>query len=216
MAGFPAGSWRSSDLPDQVSRAPRDARAGAGSTLPMPGELTAELRWWWPGEAPAAVAAWFARLGPGAEESRSDAYLLTGSAGLGLKRRGEGGGIEVKCLVAACPAETLPAPAELWVKHAAEWGELPAGATIEVAKTRRLFPFAGGAGESGCDVELASIRADGAEWSSLCFEAAASLADPAGALLAAWQALAPPLDAALGRAASYPAWLLAPGRPRGA
>jgi len=183
-----------------------------------PGELTAELRLWWRGGAPDAVATWFGAGDAAPEEARRDTYLLTDNPALGLKQRGEnGGGIECKSLIAAFDAGLAVGTAEVWVKCTARGAHLPSGHTLEVAKARRLRHFAirqdaveetEHEGESACAVELGTARAaDGEAWASLCFEAQATLAGPTHVLCEVWKALAPPAACATGLAMSYPAWL---------
>lgn len=185
------------------------------------GELTAELRFWWRGEAPAAVSSWFEAGRTGEPKTRTDTYLLAGNAALGIKRRGQGGGIEIKSLVAvldrglSCGAVGMTP--ELWLKCEAETGDLLPARPLAVTKTRRLRRFVlhgervvetGEAEDADCEVEFGTVQPDeGEQWSSLCFEARATLDDPAGLLRGVWTALDPPTECAGALAASYPAWL---------
>jgi hypothetical protein len=165
------------------------------------GLLTAEIRLWWRGDAPAAMARWFEALGPGEVEERTDSYVLTGNTGLGIKQRG-GEAVEVKALVAELGSLPAGPPARLWLKQSAPDAGLPLGGEVHVAKSRRL------AVKGECEIELGAARLEGAGWwSSLCFEAVASIEEATGELELAWSETGPPPGWESGWAASYPEWL---------
>ena len=181
-----------------------------------PGELTAEIRWWWRGGVPASVVAWFQSGQPGPVEERTDFYLRVGEAGLGIKQRGDGDGFEVKSLVAQLDEPVPGGRVEIWTKHVAQSVTLPRGSTIKVSKKRQVrhFRIADGraselsdADEADCQVELVNVRAGRGTGTSLCFEACVSLAAPAAKLLAVLELLGPPPGRDEALIASYPAWL---------
>jgi hypothetical protein len=180
------------------------------------GELTAEIRWWWRGGVPASVVGYF-KAGPLYPiDERTDLYLRTGEAGLGIKQRGEGEGFEVKSLVAQLEQLVPGGRVDLWTKHVAPVGKLPRGATLNVGKKRqsRYFRVADGRAaethnpdESDCRMELVSVRAGRATGITLAFEAHASIEAPAANLLATLELLGPPPGRDDALIASYPAWL---------
>ena len=182
------------------------------------GELTAEIRWWWRGGVPASVVGYF-KAGPRYPvEERTDMYLRTGAAGIGIKQRGngDGDGLEVKSLVAQLEQQVPGGRLELWTKHVAETGKLPRGATLKVNKSRQLryFRVADGraseiddADGADCQMEMVSVRAGRGSGISLAFEARASLDAPAANLLATLELLGPPPGRDEALIASYPAWL---------
>ena len=67
--------------------------------------ITAEIRWFWRGRPPSAFAEWFTAAGPpwgSASEARTrtDAYLRDhAESALGIKKRGDGDGVEIKGLI---------------------------------------------------------------------------------------------------------------------
>jgi hypothetical protein len=186
------------------------------------GELTAEIRWWWRGGVPASVIGYF-KAGPQYPvDERTDLYLRTGDVGLGIKQRTTGDGecadegFEVKSLVAQLEQPVPGGRVELWSKHVVQAGKLPRGALLKVRKKRqmRYFRVAKGrasetrdAHESDCQLEMVDVRAGRGTGISLCFEARASIADPAANLLAALELLGPPPGRDEALIASYPAWL---------
>ena len=146
--------------------------------------VSAEMRWFWPGECPDAFGAWFqAGSPPPGLDSREDEYLYErGQTELGIKRRGAKPGIETKGLVAVLPASRDPAPfagpIEIWCKwpSSTTLRDLP---TVKTKKKRRLRKFDMSGAEpveipmleddapadhppfprEGCNVELTRIRA---------------------------------------------------------
>ncbi len=180
------------------------------------GELTAEIRWWWRGGVPAPVLGYF-EVGPlYPVDERTDRYLRTGEAGLGIKQRGEGEGFEVKSLVAQLEQPVPGGRVDLWTKHVAPVGKLPRVGTLKVGKKRQLRYFrvtdgrateTHNADTSNCRMELVSVRAGRATGISLAFEAHARLDAPAANLLATLELLGPPPGRDDALIASYPAWL---------
>ena len=177
-------------------------------TAPPPGPYrTAEVRWFMPGEVPAAAAAWFDALGePVSEDARADRYLVAGDD-LGLKVRG--GRVEAKRLEGGAGA-AWGAPVETWAKwlFPVEGDPAPPG-WVEVRKRRRQRRVEAAGGS--CAVELSRVEAGGAVWWSVCLEASGPTAETRRAALdeAAVRWLARDDAPALRSedAMSYPAWL---------
>jgi hypothetical protein len=154
------------------------------------GARSLEVRWIFPGQMKAAVAAWFGRF-PAEMESREDSYLLDPRwRGLSVKVRG-GRTLEVK-MYQGSPgilevADRARGRMESWQKWSFPSGPLshdygdPA-CWRPVGKRRRISRFALASGrivthaaapvhEPRCDVELTEIRTPGQESWSLGFEA---------------------------------------------
>jgi hypothetical protein len=146
---------------------------------------TAELRWWWPGDAPGALSRWLLRGVAPITDHRTDLYLAHPKAtDIGVKQRGHGE-TEVKVLI-GLPEIGLPAKmdgqAELWVKSTGLPLPMNDAKTVAVGKKRerRILAFADGGwadvlsedetGE-GVAVELSAVEANGARWHSVGFEA---------------------------------------------
>jgi hypothetical protein len=164
--------------------------AGPQGNPVVEGRSTAEVRWILPGQADAAVAAWFARF-PGWIDSREDAYLIHPVLReLSVKIRA-GRALEVKqyhgspgMLLAAGRARGR---IEYWRKWSFPFGPRGLDGTgppswTMVHKRRRMsrFRVAGGrlqadvperAAEPACAVELTEIRSGGETWWSLGLEA---------------------------------------------
>jgi hypothetical protein len=197
--------------------------------------VSAEMRWFWPGECPDRFDAWFqAGLPPPGLGSREDEYLYErGQTELGIKRRGEQPGIEIKGLVAVLPPSRDPAPfagaVEIWCKwpSSATLGDPP---TVKTKKKRwlRKFDMTGADPveipmlkddapadhrsfpHEGCNVELTRIELEPEEvWWTLGFEAFGDFNSIERNLRAALSLMAerspPPI--APGEFMSYPAWL---------
>jgi hypothetical protein len=197
--------------------------------------VSAEMRWFWPGECPDRFDAWFqAGSPPPGLSSREDEYLYErGQRELGIKRRGEKPGIEIKGLVAVLPPSRDPAPfagaIEIWCKwpSSASVRDLPA---VKIKKQRwlrkfdmtrlkpvevpmrkddapaddRPFP------REGCNVELTRIELEPDEvWWTFGFEAFGDLCSVERRLRAALALMAErrPPPVAPGELMSYPAWL---------
>jgi hypothetical protein len=197
--------------------------------------VSAEMRWFWPGECPDAFGAWFqAGSPPPGLDSREDEYLYErGQTELGIKRRGSKPGIEIKGLVAVLAPSRDPAPfagpIEIWCKwpSSATLRDLP---TVKTKKKRRLRKFDMSGAEpveipmleddapadhppfaqEGCNVELTRIELEQDElWWTFGFEAFGNLNSIERNLRAALSLMAQrgPPSIAPGEFMSYPAWL---------
>lgn len=182
---------------------------------------TLEVRWFLPGPLPAAVEAWFARLGPPVgPEARTDRYLAPTDDALGVKLRD--GAVEPKrrdAVLGPLVVGRAQATAEAWAKWslalAAPDGvpladdATPEAGWVAVSKTRRQREALIGAGR--CRLDLSEVTVGGAVWWSVCLEAEGLAADTRrialGAGAARWltTADAPELPAEAGM--GYPAWL---------
>lgn len=194
-------------------------------------DRTAELRWFFRGSPPAAVAAWFdAAAAAPPPEVRSDAYLvLPGTDALGVKVRGGTANLEFK--LRPRPPEPLPPPLprdtgghlERWQRWSFPRSAvsrllprlgLPKGRWRTVRKERRLvtLPYAG-RDDAGCRVELTALGVDGSRWSTLGFESYGPEGDLVAALVSGaghfFGALATDLGDGFGadRSCGYPGWL---------
>jgi hypothetical protein len=196
-------------------------------------DRTAEVRWFFRGSPPAAVAAWFDAAAAQPPQIRSDAYLvLTGTDALGVKVRGGTANLEFK--LRPRPPEPLPLPLpvdaggqlEQWQR----WSfarpalsrlvprlGLPKARWRTVRKERRLvtLPY-GGRSDAGCRVELTALEVDGSRWSTVGFESYGPDDDLVPALRSAAErffgslaADLPGLPGGLGaeRSCGYPGWL---------
>ena len=117
---------------------------------------TVEVRWFYPGQVPASLPAWFRQAGGEAEEQpcRGDQYLrLENTEALGIKLRE--GRIEIKKrqrrLGLVRFHERVAGQVEAWRKWSfALMGAgalVPASSWIEVEKERTLLQFQVGSGE---------------------------------------------------------------------
>jgi hypothetical protein len=191
-------------------------------------DRTAELRWFFRGPPPAAVAAWFDAAAGQPPRTRSDTYLvLPGTDALGVKIRGGTANLEFK--LRPRPPEPVPLPAEAGgqLEHWQRWSfsrpavsrllprlGLPRERWRTVRKERRLvtLPY-GGRSDAGCRVELTALEADGPRWSTVGFESYGPEPDLVPALRTAaerfFAALADDLPGGLGaeRSCGYPGWL---------
>ena len=151
-------------------------------------DRTAELRWFFRGSPPDAVAAWFDAAAAQAPQIRSDTYLvLPGTDALGVKIRGGAANLEFK--LRPQPPEPLPRPLAAEAGGALErWQRwsfprsavgrllprlgLPKGGWWRVVrKERRLVTLpSAGRHDAGCRVELTALGVDGSRWSTLGFE----------------------------------------------
>ncbi|MFN2260399.1 MAG: hypothetical protein ABR601_11255 [Parasphingopyxis sp.] len=197
------------------------------------GELSAEIRWWGGGDAPAAVTDWYesGAVRPGGGGARTDRYLAIDSGAVGIKYRGGAGSLEIKSLVEQYEidlGDDRRGTAGIWIKHGLALAlDTP---TLAIAKRRRLrlfdcaeevpreialgsdeAPLDGDRPAEGCEVELTEVTRDGAQWWSVCFEAFGSLDKVKDNLARTMHHLAPlPEPLATARQASYPEWLAAP------
>ena len=200
-------------------------------------QVSAEIRWFWPTACPERIDTWF-RTGPmppGGGSTREDEYLHEpGQIELGLKRRGEQPGIEVKGLVAVPPqpSDAVPfvGPIQIWCKWQSSALTLRDLPTVRTKKIRWLRKFDTGRGmpteiplgddeapkdrrplpQHGCNVELTRIepRAEDVWW-TLGFEAFGHVFSVERSLrstLSVMTSSGPP-NLYGGELLSYPAWL---------
>lgn len=201
--------------------------------------VSAELRWFWKDGPPSEISRWFyggdVPAGGGGEVRRDRYFPHRGEPELGVKRRGEGGGmdqIQIKGLVAAGAPENLSLDlgpsldvrrVEIWCKWSTSM--TPAGPGLLVEKLRWLRQFADGVEEiplkadeqpesgrgllaAGCNVELTRVVAPdhGDVWWTLGYEAFGGL-DRVCDVLARTLRTRPPPCASPETELSYPAWL---------
>jgi hypothetical protein len=114
-------------------------------------QVSAEARWFWPGEPPRGFEKWFYNREKhpcpfGGGELRLDTYLLDrGQGEIGVKRRGGRKGVEIKGLVALSKERLhsgpFEGPIEIWTNWTSEALELPAESVIGAEKRRWLRKF---------------------------------------------------------------------------
>ena len=192
--------------------------------------LTAELRWFWQGNPPAAFKGWFLGHGPswaalGDSESRTDRYLRDkDQPALGIKKRGGAEGIEIKGLVSRCETilqvAGMSGPVELWTKWSSHSLDVSGAPLVSIKKQRWMRKFEINSGavaeksdphrSSGCDAELTLLEDNATlPWWTFGFEAFGSLEQVERYLAATVAVFAergpPPL--AGGEPNSYPGWL---------
>ena len=156
---------RSDSTPDSLRAAP------SGSLE------TREVRWFAPGPLPDDVAKWFMANGRAKTiEKRIDSYLLTGKPDIGIKRR-ERSLLEVKWRTAR--AGTVPllgigiGSIEHWTKvgqpHTADG---PHGPWVDVEKVvlTERHVLESDQGTATCEIEVASVSANGISAWTLAFE----------------------------------------------
>ena len=199
---------------------------------------SAEIRWFWHGPA-TGIESWFrsGRFPPGGGKVRVDEYLVDpDQIELGIKKRGDNVGIEVKGLVARLASRfeigTLIANVELWTKWSSPSLRLDGLSTMSINKIRWLRTFdVTGANvreiqlgqdekplnpeeripEQGCNLELTkvSLTDNGPEWTTVGFESFGYYALVEDALRRTVEHLNSGVLPAfgLGEELSYPAWL---------
>jgi hypothetical protein len=169
-------------------------------------QVSAEARWFWSASAPERLEEWFCGKHPdgiaaGGGKERRDDYLRDPNQNeLGIKRRGEKPGVEVKGLVSSGPTdlslEPFVGPIEIWSKWTSEALRINPALTIVTRKLRWLRKFDTAHGspreievdeyekiqeplpQNGCNVELTHLTMpDDEHWFTLGFEAFGSLAD---------------------------------------
>lgn len=198
-------------------------------------QISAELRWFWQDPAPPELDEWFRSGGvaPGGGLLREDCYQLErGQAELGIKRRDNRGGVEVKGLVDARSSRggLFAGPVQIWGKWTTYAVTIDPAHSIVVSKTRwiRKYDTTGpdvrelvldvheqpaGGNESlpacGCNVELVELAVRRARWWTVGFEAFGPLETVEVSLRRTIDAAGLPPASALGRGSelSYPAWL---------
>ncbi len=155
-----------------------------------------EVRWFFEGVVPGEIERWFARGGLASTATpREDHYLLF-PASLGLNVKLREGRLEIKSLVKALGARSLPPDTagnvQMWEKRSGEdaalkeFERLRSSAPhlwIAVRKERTLRKFSRDGGSikevaaartflsEGCNVELTKIAVNGAEYWSFALEA---------------------------------------------
>ena len=190
---------------------------------------TTELRWFVPGPLPRDIGDWFAGS-TGVSEERCDTYSLDGRCDIGVKRRFRetlelkvrqslegwvelGGG-----LAGSLEAWRKWSPAEGLVEDGSD------GRWVDVCKSivKRRFLIDGteiafSSNEqtpgAGCDVEVAEVTVDNAQWWTFAFAAFGPSATRRDALGASWQQLVATTSCPelfghrTGRSMGYPEWL---------
>jgi hypothetical protein len=190
-------------------------------------ERTAELRWFFRGQPPGPVAAWFeAEAEAEPPRTRTDRYLvLSGTDALGVKVRGGTTRFELKLRPRPPDPLVLPGAISGLLEEWQRWSfprpaisrflprvGLSTEGWLDVTKERRLVtvPY-GDRGEAGCRVELTNLQTVGQRWSTVGFESFGPEPDLVPALTAAAQRFFGALDlpGGLGAALScgYPGWL---------
>lgn len=196
---------------------------------------TAEVRWFLPGPLPEAVVRWFeAAAGARGWEARTDHYVRTAAADLGVKTRGgnpsagSGQAVEAKRRTARLGEERFTDEAvgrlERWRKWSfpTDTPALSGDDWVAVHKRRLNCPFAvdaggvrpveseGDAGQ-GCSLEVSEVQVEGATWWSVCFEAwggdEVALPDLLRRTAAHAFGVGDPPALPAERARGYPAWL---------
>jgi hypothetical protein len=204
--------------------------------------LSAEMRWFWRGSLPSSFKGWFCELqaggfaAGGGGKKRTDAYLVDpDQRELGLKNRGGGMGVEVKCFVglgsSGATAPPFLAPVQFWTKVLSEALSIDTAPLIAIEKLRwlRKFDTTGhvpveveldenerrkdglALPRYGCNVELTeiTIRPSAESWWTFGFEAFGLLATVEASLQAVTVVLSQRSPPSLrdGIVASYPSWL---------
>ena len=189
---------------------------------------TAEVRWFFRGQAPASLASWFADVGAEPQE-RADHYLLLPETdALGIKLRGGGGPLEIKLREREHGEQQVSGAVagnvEQWRKWSVDLGvgEPPPDQLVVVHKSRRMVTFTPPewkpsleppepGGSDGCNAEVTDLRAGGEEWSTLGMEAFGSEDTILESLHSTCRAFFGTLDLPGGLGADlscgYPGWL---------
>jgi hypothetical protein len=163
-------------------------------------QVSAEVRWFWEESLPTGLDDWFhsgiAVFQPGGGLPRLDEYLLDiGQIELGVKKRGEKPGIEIKGLLRTLPSPvqfgSLAGSIQLWGKWTTTALQIDGLRTVATQKTRwlrkydatrsviseieldqRELPARTALPSQGCNVEIASIAVDNlSKWWTLGCEA---------------------------------------------
>ena len=127
--------------------------------------VSAEVRYFW-SAFPPEVDRWFrSGIPPGGGQSRVDEYLRDPQQiELGMKRRGQNPGVEIKGLVAhgKTGEEPFAGRVQIWTKWTSEALRLDSASTVAITKQRWLRKF--DTGPSGCiefPLKEDETRADG-------------------------------------------------------
>lgn len=205
-------------------------------------QISAEIRWFWRGDPQPEFHAWFQSASlhgctaGGGKDSREDIYLSApAQADLGIKRRGNKPGVEVKGLVAILETRLAAQPfagsIEMWSKWTSDVLSIDHLPTIATSKLRWLRKFDTSGSEAvevplkddeepadgsrprpvrGCNVELTRVTLAGDErWWTFGWESFGPLASVATDLCKGADVIASRQPPALppGELFSYPAWL---------
>jgi hypothetical protein len=152
--------------------------------------VSAEVRWFYRGNPPDAVAEWFDTFDPSSEPSRTDWYLQPTDAAMNVKWRE--GQIQPKRRDApgedVAFADDIHGLLERWRKWSfaldeeaqVDLSEQALWQAVEKSRLMKKFQrdengrimpvSADGYPDAGCQVELASLEAKDEMWWSLCFE----------------------------------------------
>jgi hypothetical protein len=204
-------------------------------------QLSAEVRWFWQGPVESGLKEWFLQgLGqsePGGGLARLDEYLQQkDQIELGLKKRGNKKGVEVKGLIAVVPSRVTAGPftasVQLWSKWTSEELILDHLPLISIQKTRWLRKYAvhndslqeieleqnetPKAGQhlprSGCNVELTKVLIGSGPiwWTFGCEAFGISLTDVTDTVVKFMSVVLAKNSPSVkpGIEASYPAWLV--------
>lgn len=204
--------------------------------------LSAEVRWFWHKDCPQPLHDWFFKTGlpPGGGHPRVDRYLAhANGAEIGIKKRGNTPGLEIKGLVAtrrSAKLLTIASHLEIWCKWPCSIADLQWPHELAVTKKRwlRKFDIAGAAAVEiplepnenpksgyalpvqGCNVELTEVRLQDRPdvWWTLGFEAFGDLDSAPDNLT---RVVLPDVSAlasivSSGAFLSYPRWLLSGAR----
>lgn len=202
--------------------------------------ISAEIRWFWRDAQTDLLREWFFQtethpVRPGGGQVRIDYYLWDPTQiELGIKRRGDKKGVEVKGLVMQAPgsikAGPFGGPIEIWSKWTSERLKLDGTSTVTIRKRRWLRKFdntsrqpreialdhrerplkSGSLPAEGCNVELTKIHlTNGDEWWTLGLEAFGTIQTVQRNLRSAAITLTQrqPPPSSQGIIASYPLWL---------
>lgn len=144
-------------------------------------DISAEIRFWWHGDAPASVEDWFSAGKPPAKhERRRDLYLDCSDPGRGIKLRGGRHPLEIKTLVDAGVSLSGGLTGQLWVKTRTALAATPEK-PVAVMKDRQSLAFDRNAAclaspaseQASAALELGTVQIEGRtdHWTTLAIEA---------------------------------------------